>query len=358
MKSLVVPLLSLASLGSLTLFSGCIVYDDNDPEPVPVDPYGDIAFDWSFDGIPTCDEAGVDEVDVAIFQDGVVVIDHQREPCEGGGLVFTEIHSGFYEVFIDAYDRNGDVLYSGNFAIRVEGGTTNDAGVVVLDNINGPEPLPPANYALGAYWVFPYPSDTSITFDCSLAGVEEVDVELIPLGDDGIAYNDTFDCSDEGVLIENLPEGRYELQLQGFGRYHDDDVLLYDSGIVTVDITENGQFFDDQTGIVELGDVILERDTPSFSDFDVSWGFVDETCASAGLTDVTISFQRATHELPEDTITVDCAASGVLRPTFVPGSYDVSVAGVAADETLYLGTTIVDLPPGALAEVDLVLAPQ
>jgi hypothetical protein len=358
MKSPVVPLL-LTSLTAFTVAAnGCIIYDDNDPPPAPVDPYGDIAFDWSFDGIPTCDEAGVDEVDVAIFQDGVVVIDHQREPCEGGGLVFTEIHSGFYEVFIDAYDRNGTVLYSGNFAIRVEGGTTNDAGVVVLEDINAPEPLPPANHALGAFWVFPYPSDTAITFDCALAGVEEVDIDLIPLGNDGIPYVDTFDCDAEGVLIEGLPEGRYELQMLGFGSYHDDAVLLYDSGIITVDITENGQFFDDQTGIVELGDVVLERDPEMFSDFDVSWGFVDDTCATVGLEDVTLSFQRSTHDQPEDAITVDCAASGVLRPTFVPGSYDVSVAGIAADETLWLGTTTVDLPPGAVAEVDLVIAPQ
>lgn len=359
MKSLVVRLFSLASLASVAFVStGCIIYDDTDPPPEPVDPYGDIAFDWSFDGIPTCDEAGVDEVDVVIMQEGAVVLDHQREPCEGGGLIFTEIHSGFYEVFIDAYDRNGVVLYSGNFAIRVEGGTTNDAGVVVLENINAPEPLPPANHALGLFWVFPYPSDTAITFDCSLAGVEEVDIDLIPLGDNGVAYVDTFACTDEGVFVDNLPEGRYELQLQGFGRYHDDDVLLYDSGIVTVDITENGQFFDDETGIIELGDVVLERAANAFSDFDVSWAFVDDTCDTVGLTDVTLNFQRSSHDVPEDTITVDCAASGVLRPTFVPGTYDVSVAGVAADETLWLGTTTVDLPPGALAEVDLVIAPQ
>lgn len=351
------PALALALVAFVVgIAPGCIIYDDNDPPPPP--PFGDIAFDWSFDGIATCDEAGVDEVDVAIFQNGELVLDHGREPCEGGGLIFTDIHTGFYEVFIDAYDRNGEVLYSGNFAIRVEGGQTNDAGVVVLESINAPDPLPePASYAMGLFWVFPYPSDTSITFDCSLAGVDEVDVDLVPLGDDGVGYVDTFDCIDEGAFIENLPEGRYELQLQGFGRYHDDDVLLYDSGIITVDITENDQFFDDETGIIELGDVVLERDADAFSDFDVSWNFVADTCADAGLADVTVSFQRFNHDIPEDSITVDCAASGVLRPTFVPGSYDVSVAGVAADDTLYVGTTTVDLPPGAIAEVDIVLAP-
>lgn len=351
-----IPLLGVATVAALGSASGCIIYDNDDDVPPP-DPYGDIAFDWSFDGINTCDEAGVDEVDVAIFQDGQLVLDHEREPCEGGGLIFTDIHSGFYEVFVDAYDRNGVVLYSGNFAIRVEGGQTNDAGLVVLENVNAPEPIPTATYSLGLFWVFPYPSDTAITFDCALAGVEEVDVDVVPLGADGVGYVDTFPCDAEGVEISNLPEGRYELQLQGFGRYHDDDILLYDSGVLTVDVAEAGQFFDDESGIIEMGDVVLERDADSFSDFDVSWGFVDQTCADAGLAQVTVNFQRFGHEVPEDTITVDCAASGVLRPTFVPGSYDVSVAGIAADETLYLGSTTVDLPPSSIAQVEVVLAP-
>lgn len=335
----------LTALCSLVLAatSGCIIHDDSPPP----DPFGDIAFDWSFAGIPTCDEALVDEVDVEIFQNDELVLLHEREPCEGGGLVFTDIREGLYEVFIDAYDRNGLVLYSGSFDIRVEGGVVNDAGVVVLDDVNGPPPVALGSLAL--FWVFPYPTDATLTFDCALAGVDEVDVTVTPLGNAGASFDDTFACTAEGVEVSNLPEGRYQLQVQAFGEYHQDPILLYDAGTITVDV------FGD--ALTDLEDVIVGRADNAFSDFDVSWLLVDDTCAGAGIDSVTLSYQRFGHALPEDSFTVDCAAASVLRSTFVPGSYDVSVAGIGAGDVTYLGSQTVDLPPDAVAEVNVVLAP-
>ena len=107
----------------------------------------------------------------------------------------------------------------------------------------------------------------------------------------------------------------------------------------------------------DIEDVILERVDGAFSDFDLAWTLVDETCASVGLASVTLSFQRFGQAVPEDAFTVDCVAASVLRRTFVPGSYDVSVAGIGGGDVTYIGTQTVDLPPGSVAEVDVVLAP-
>ncbi len=47
----------------------------------------------------------------------------------------------------------------------------------------------------------------------------------------------------------------------------------------------------------------------------------------------------------------------MLRQTFVPGNYDVSVAGIGDGEVTWLGTQPVDLPPDSVVELNLVLAP-
>jgi hypothetical protein len=337
MKTPTAPMIAI--LCSLATTSACVIYD-------PPPPFGDIAFDWSFDGIPTCDEAGVDEVDVAIFQDGELVLDHQGEPCQGGGLVFTDIHTGTYEVFIDAYDRNGVVLYSGDFSITVEAGVVNDAGVVVLDAVNAPDPPTVEVGSLAFFWVFPYPGE-ALTFDCALAGVDEVDVTVTPAGSAVAAYQDTFACDAEGVEVTNLPAGRYQLRVQAFGEYHQEPILLFDSGSLDVDIFGNE--------LTSLEDLIVARADNVFSDFDVSWSFVDESCLDLGVESVTVSFQRFGFAAPEDSLAVDCGAAGVLRRVFVPGSYDVSVAAIGSDDVTYLGATTVDVPPNTVADVDLVL---
>ena len=333
----------IGPLTCIALTTSCVIRDN----PTP-DPFGDIAFDWSFDGIATCDEAQVNEVDVEIFQDGELVLLRQGEPCEGGGLIFTDIREGEYEVFIDAFDRNGLVLYSGGFDIVVEGGVVNDAGLVVLDDVTG-APVPPALGSLAFFWVFPYPTDATLTFDCALAGVDEIDVTITPLGSSGAFFDDTFSCAAEGVEVANLPEGRYQVQVQAFGEYHEDAILLYDSGSFNVEVF-GGE-------LTDLEDVNVERANDAFSDFQVSWQLIEDTCVGAGIDTVTISYQRFGQQVPEDAFTVACDAASVLRSTFVPGSYDVSVAGIGSNDVSYLGTTTVDLPPGAVAEVNIVLAP-
>lgn len=338
-------ILASLALVSLALSSACIVH--NTPPPPPEDPYGDIAFDWSFAGEPSCSHAGVDEVDIAVFRAGELVLEVNEEPCAGGGLILTDILEGVYDVFVDAYDRNGTLLYAGEFNIRVRGGQTNDAGLVVLDLVGTPIPEVRSG-ELAFFWSFLYPTDNNVVIDCADAGVVDVAVTVTPLGADGQEFTDIRDCTEEGIVIAPLPEGRYELELLGLGRYHGDDVLLYDSGILVVEV------FGDE--VLDLGDVSLARVEQSFSDFDVAWSFVEDTCASAGVSTVTLTFTRVGFAQPEDIFAVDCAASSVLRRTFVPGSYVVTAAGDGAGLT-WVASTTVDLPPDSVATVDLALAP-
>lgn len=340
MKSqLSIPLLALSAFG---LSSACIV------APPPPDPYGDLSFDWSFNGEPSCDLAGVDEVDLTVLQDGVVVLVIEREPCVGGGLTLTDLREGRYEVVIDAFSRESVPLYAGSFSARVVGGEDTYAGVVDLDLVNEPPPPPPETGALGFFWGFLYPTDDTLQIDCAVAGVEEVDVFVTPYGAAGAAYDSTFLCEDEGVLVDNLPAGRYALRLMAYGRYHNADLLLYDTGDVMVDV-----FSGEPT---ELGDVAVSRIDESFADFDVAWTFAASSCASTGVSQVSLSFTRFGFDAPEDTFAVDCSAASVLRRTFVPGSYTVTASAQGTSDD-YVGSVIVDLAPDSVAQVDLVLAP-
>jgi hypothetical protein len=332
------PALAALALSS----SACIVHS----EPPP-DPDGELSFDWSWDGETSCAEAGVDEVDIAVLSGGEVVLQVEGEPCVGGGLTLTDIPEGFYEVFVDGYARDNVLLYTGSFDIRVDGGEDNYAGLVTFEAVNA-APAPVREGELALYWGFLYPTDNNLLFDCAKAGVDEVDVIVTPLGTQGAPFSDTRACSDDGITISPLPEGRYEVELIGYGRYHDDDVQLYDSGSLVVDVLADS--------VADLGDVALARVDESFSDFDVSWVFASESCATAGVSEVTLSFTRIGQSDPEDVFAVDCNASNVVRRTFLPGDYVVA-ATAQGDLDLYVASTTVDLLPNSVAQVDLALAP-
>ncbi len=314
-------------------------------EPAPHDPYGTIAFDWRFGGIDTCSEAGVDEVDLLLLQGSEVVLQLEREPCVGGGLELTDIHEGAYDLVIDAYDRESVLLYNGTFGVDVKGGRTNSMGVVDLDAIGEPPPPPPADGDLSLFWGFRFPTDAPL-FDCARAGVTEVDVVVTAIGAADAVYSDTYACADDGVSVTALPQGNYNVSLKGYGLYHGDDVLLYDSGNVSASINAGSE--------TVLGDVVLERVSTAFADFDVAWSFGAESCASLGVTTIAVSFTRAGDATPEDSFEVACAQSSVLREVFVPGSYTVIVTGAGAS-AIYSGSAVADVGPGAVAPIDMLL---
>jgi hypothetical protein len=331
-------LLTLAVVANV----GCVVVNQ---EPPP-DPYGDIAFSWSFAGETDCDLAGVDELDIVILQGGEVMEVIEREPCVGSGLVLTDFLAGRYEVEVDAFNRRSELAYSGDFSIRVEGGRENDAGVVVLDSLGPPPPPPPpATGDLALFWAFLYPTDQPI-IDCALAGVVDVDIALT--GPAGEVITERFPCGDDGATFVNLGVGRWSMELDAFGFYRNQDLHLY-AATVTVDVVADVE--------TDLGDVPLARDDDNFADIQVEWGFNASSCADAGIVDVAISIQRTGLDQPEDTTTVACEALSELRQTFVPGSYTIRVRGLGTVDAWSSAATI-DLAPNTLAVVPVQLAPE
>lgn len=319
---------------------GCLIVDS---EPPP-DPFGDIAFTWSFDGVADCDEAGVDEVDLAIFQDGQLVDQIEGEPCVGGGLVLTEFLAGRYDVDVDAYSRDNELLYAGNFTVRVEGGVENDAGVVVLDRI-GAEP-PPDVGSVGLFWTFLYPATTAIE-SCAVAGV--VDIDVLLTGPGGQEVTDTFNCAAAaGANFDDLDVGAWTLQINAFGRYHDQDIRLYADSLNIVVVADES---------TELGELALPRDESSFADVEAAWSFAASSCADAGLTELSVSVQRSGLDTAEAVRTVECSAASTLIPTFVPGSYTITVTGVGATAD-FLGAATADIAPDTATEVSVQLVPE
>jgi hypothetical protein len=337
------PLLALVALSvALSPSVGC-VFVDGGPPPPPPEPYGDIAFSWSFAGEPDCDLARVDEVDIVVLQGGEVVFVLEREPCIGGGLVLTDFLAGRYEVEIDAYSRESELLYSGGFSVRVEGGRENDVGLVELESLGPPAPPPVGDLAF--FWSFRYPVDDAI-IDCALAGVDDVDVVLE--GPAGEELRETFPCQDDGAVFQGLSEGRWAVRLDAFGSYRSSDLHLYGVG-VEADVVAGRE--------LDLDDVVLERDEGSFADVQVEWGFNDTTCVAEGLVELQLSIRRAGLDTPEDVTTVVCADLVELRRTFVPGTYTISLVGTGADAT-WISSATIDLAPDTVAVVPLQLAPD
>lgn len=321
---------------------GCLIVDGGDPPP-PSDPFGDIAFTWSFDGIADCDEAGVDEVDLAIFQGGQLVDQIEGEPCVGGGLILTDFLEGRYEVDIDAYSRDSELLFAGGFTIRVLGGVENDAGVVVLDRL-GEAPI--RTGSLGLLWTFLYPAQTAIE-SCAVAGVVDIDVVLV--GPGGQEVTDTFNCeAAAGASFDNLEAGTWTVLVDAFGRYHNADIHLYEATVDVVVVADTE---------IDLGELALTRDERNFADVEAVWSFASSSCAAAGLDTLTLAVQRSGLNQPEDVTTVDCTSISATRRTFVPGSYTISLSGVGAADD-YVGFATADVAPDTTTQVNIQLTPE
>jgi hypothetical protein len=329
----------LLPLAALPLFAVGCIYEAHDP-------YGTIAFDWQFDGVPRCADAGVDEVDLIVLQGNEVVLELAGEKCVGGGLELTDIYEGNYEVVINAYDRVSVLRYAGSFTIHVEGGRKNFAGTVNLTRV-GEEPPPVFTGDLALFWGFAYPTNSSYVIDCDFAGADEVDVTLTAAGSSTPVFSETFACSEEGVQVTDLDAGFYELRITAFGRYLGDDVVLYD--------LFDGDVFVEEDALTDLGEVALPRVDDSFSDFDIAWMFNGESCSTAGVDTIELSIRRLDLGEAEDIVDVDCSEANKVRQVFVPGSYEVRAEGEGFDGS-YVSTVTVDLPPSSVAQVDLALA--
>lgn len=328
---------ALALAATFVVGTGCVyVYEG----PAISNEPGDISFRWSFAGETRCASAGVDEVGVQILSLSGETLFEDVLDCQGGGLVVTEFLPDRYEIWLDAFNARGELLFQGESIVQVHPGVENDAGLLVLDRLV-------SEGTLGLYWGFLYPTDRSDIYRCDVAGVYEVDVEIAPLEGQGDPFVQTFRCDDEGLLIDHLRAGAYQITLVAYGRYQGQDLALYESSLQT-------QVYGETTH--ELGDIFLERIYEGFSDFEISWGFPAGSCDELGILEVEIVVERMNPLLEDDVFVADCDQSFVLRDTFVPGSYllKARAMGVYGD---YIGVLTLDAAPNSTTpgHVQLVL---
>ena len=340
-------ILALLALAPLTIAApACLIVDGDGLPPPPPNPFGDIAFTWSFGGLADCDDAEVDEVDLAICQGGQLVEQIKGEPCVGGGLVLTEFLEGRYEVDIDAYSRSSQLLYAGGFTVRVAGGAETDVGVVTLDAVGpAPPPPPPAVGSVGFNWTFLYPAAAAIE-SCAVAGVVDIEVTLVAAS--GIEVSGRFNCAEAaGATFDNLDVGVWTVSVDAFGSYHDADLHLFGDSVDVVVVADVA---------TDLGVLALHRDETSFADVEAVWSFASTTCADAGLDALTLSVQRVGLDQAEDISTMACSSVSVVRRTFVPGSYILSISGVG-DAGSFVGIAPADVAPDTTTQVNIQLTP-
>jgi hypothetical protein len=304
---------------------------------------GDIAFYWSFDGETNCDSAGVDEIDVAIYDINDSEIYLNTLECYGSGVTILDFSPGSYTVYLDGYGPNNTHLFSGDGLAYVEGGAIADVGTIEMDSVSTAD-----TGSVELYWAFLYPAMNPET-DCLVAGVEEVDVVLTPIGMDTPDYETTLPCNDDnaGILIEGLAAGNYQLRLWGYTDFDEDDLLLYDSGNQVVEIV-NGQTLD-------LGDVRMAREESHFADLGVHWSIDCET-SGVDQIDFTITRVIGSRSIIDDTFSRDCDSSSVLRSTFVPGSYHIEAQAEDGTGGQWEAVQIIDAEPGLQVDSQLTLA--
>ncbi len=304
---------------------------------------GDIAFSWSFNGETNCESAGVAEIDVGIYDiDNSEVYINTLE-CYGSGVTILDFAPGSYSVYLDAYGPNNTRLFSGDGLTYVEGGAIADLGTLELDSVSTE-----TTGHLELYWAFLYPAMNPET-DCLVAGVEEVDIVLTPIGMDSPGYETTLPCNDDnaGIVIEGLAAGNYQLRLWGYSNFDDDDLLLYDSGNQVVEIVNNQ--------VLDLGDVHMEREESHFADIGVHW-IIDCSALDIEQVDLTITRLTGSRSITDDTFSRDCDSPAVLRSTFVPGSYRIEAHAEDSNGAQWEGVQIVSAEPGLQVDSQLTLA--
>lgn len=301
---------------------------------------GDIAFSWSFDGVENCDAVGVEELDIAIynFDDERVYLNTLE--CYGTGVTIFDFEPGTYAVYLDGYGSEGTHLFSGAMDVFVQADAVAEMGTITLD--------PVALTRLGDlefYWAFLYPVSTPET-DCLVAGVDEVDIEIVPIGMNTPIYSTTVPCDEAnaGLRIEDLPVGNHQLRVLGYATGDDTDLLLYDSGIQVVEVSE--------AQITDLGDVELARYEAHFADIGIFW---ELDCTALGIDNIEISITRllGADSFVDDSFSRACDSSSVLRSTFVPGSYRIDATASGLNDANYVGTISIETEAGEQSEASI-----
>lgn len=336
---LVSGFLTFAVLGvALATSSGCVVVKAPPAK-------GDISVGWALQDNLSCASAGVDSVVVSIRSQDSGELFEVAQPCSDAGGSYTDFLEGDYNVHLDGVDYDGRILFSAATSLYVDGGKNNDLGVLVLYDAN--PVMQTASLRLD--WAFLYPSD-SPTLDCQVAGADYINVYVT---DDmgAVVFNQNIRCLDGPATIDDFNSGDYRVELQAYGDYHGQAVMLFDAAPIDVYLPPGD--------LVDVGTVDLDRDDNQFADLSVDWTFDGSRgCGSAGVDSVWFKIVRDDgSEVIDDEETVACSDGPVVRYTFVPDDYYVLVEGIdAANNTIWSGSVDFSMPPSS--QVDVIVDTQ
>ncbi|MFH1808614.1 MAG: hypothetical protein ABIJ09_07710 [Pseudomonadota bacterium] len=317
-----------------------------DPAPT-CDAFGDLALSWRLEGGLSCAQAGVHEIEIQIdgldTSDGMSVI----LPCSDGGATFYDFVPGLYEINLYA-DGAGSLSFASELRLDVYGDLLTDLGRVTLLDVSAPPPPPPPPPAptptrgsLALDWSFVYP-ETSSTYDCAYAGVEAVDVMLTDRSG-SLVFSERMGCTEGPIQIDQLPAGRYDLDLVGVGDYHGLPLDMYLGSALGFDVVAGY--------VTDLGPLVLDRLDENFGDFFLEGSFNGYTCQGAGVDWVTLRVLRSADGSIEDELEVRCDELPMWREVFVPGLYEIEVEAQDRWGACWFGFVPVDLPPGSYADV-------
>lgn len=166
---------------------------------------GDFTFFWSFAGEESCARARVYEVDITLTDAANNIELTETTLCEGDGRLYEDILEGNYTLFLDAYDRRGNLLLRAERSFFLEAGALNDLGEINLTRA-GEQALGD----LAFFWTFDGEPD------CGAAGVREIDVQVVVPDTEQQLLADTANCSSDGLFLLDIDPGPVEVWLDAF----------------------------------------------------------------------------------------------------------------------------------------------
>lgn len=201
-------------LSSILACSGCIFSSSSE---------GTLELRWTIGaGVQTCEQAGLDSVEITLEEEGGEVLGPFTTACEAGRgdlFVIDGVDEGTYTITIDGFAGN-DLVYTGRSqqSYSVEADRTIRTETVVLS------PIPAS---LDVLWRFE---------DGRQCGFHDVDQMIITAFlNNSIAEQVTTTCAEGEAIIEDVLPGAYDVQATALDVLTGDAVFRFTEANVVVE---------------------------------------------------------------------------------------------------------------------------
>lgn len=204
----------LLLLSSILLSSGCIFSSSSE---------GTLEIRWTIGaGVQTCEDAGLDRVEVTLEEEGGDVLGPFSASCEDGRsdvFVLQGVDEGDYTILIDGY-AGDELVYTGRSrtSFAVEPDSTVRASTVVLS------PIPAS---LDVLWRF---EDGR---QCGFHDVDEMVVQAFL--NNAVAEEVSIPCAEGEALLEDILPGTYDVQVTALDVTTQDAVFRFTEANVVVE---------------------------------------------------------------------------------------------------------------------------